>query len=371
MSDAGPGEAGVSGTGQARRGAQAAHEAGPVLPRVSVVVLAYGPEPLLVECVESVLASRDVDADVVLVDNGCTTDAVHRLEGRAGVTVLRPGRNTGFAGGCDLGAEAASGDYLAFVNGDAVVEPGALAALVRALSEDRVGIASGSLRLYDRPDVMNSAGNPVHYLGLCWAGGLGEPASAHSRRAEIASATGAAMALRRSTWDALGGFYEPLFAYHEDAELSLRCWQRGWSVEYVPEAVVLHRYEFSRNPLKMYLLERNRLLTVLTLYEARTLLLIAAPMLALEVALLAVSLRQGWWRQKVRGWWWLLRNRELVRARRTEVQTERLRGDAELARLLTAGFEPGAESGVEPVPVLAAVSGAYWRMVRPLLRRSP
>src|SRR5688500_16908429 len=95
----------------------------PTDPRVTAIVLAYGPEPSLRDCVLAILGSRKVQADVVLVDNGCTTDAVAFLEACAGVSVIRPGLNTGFAGGCNLGARHATGDYLAFVNGDAMVSP--------------------------------------------------------------------------------------------------------------------------------------------------------------------------------------------------------------------------------------------------------
>lgn len=337
------------------------------VPTVSVVVLAYGPEPLLGECVHAVLASTGVAVDVVLVDNGCTTDAVELLDGTPGVTVVRPEENTGFAGGCNLGSRHASGELIGFVNGDAVVEHDAMAALVEALRDDSVAIASGSLRLHERPDVINSVGNPVHYLGLSWAGGLGDPASAHESPQDITSATGAVMMLRRPTWDALGGFCEPMFAYCEDSELSLRAWQRGWRVVYVPDAVALHRYEFSRNDLKFYLLERNRLLMLLTLYQRRTLLLVLGPLLALELAVLLVAARQGWWRQKVRGWVWLWRNRALVRARRREVQAARTVPDRDLTRLLTAEFDPGADSGIAHVPALSALSRGYWRAVRPII----
>src|SRR5690242_20459746 len=86
---------------------------------VSAVILAWGDEPVLEEAVDAVLASEGVDVDVVLVDNGCTSDAVPRLAAVPGVTVLTPGENLGFAGGCNLGASRATGEVLAFVNGDA------------------------------------------------------------------------------------------------------------------------------------------------------------------------------------------------------------------------------------------------------------
>ncbi len=339
----------------------------PGLPRVTAVVLAYGPQPLLSECVDMLLESAGVDVDVVLVDNGGTADAVDRLAGRTGVQVLRPGRNTGFTGGCNLGARQARGDYLAFVNSDAVVEPKALAALVASLDDPGVGLVTAGLRLADRPGLMNSAGNPVHYLGLSWAGGLGEPAAAHATPTDVASASGAAMACRRRTWQELGGLCEELFAYCEDAELSLRCWQRGLRVVYVPDAVVAHHYEFHRNPNKFYLLERNRLFTLLTLYEARTLALLAPALLGLELAVLGVALRQGWARQKLRGWWWLVRHRAAVRARRERMQAARVRSDRELAVLLTGRFAPGPGSGISAPPVLSWLSERYWRLARRLL----
>lgn len=338
-------------------------------PSVTAVILAWGAEPVLGESVAAVLASTGVSIDVVLVDNGCTTDAVDRVRETPGVTVITPGANTGFAGGCNLGARQARGDVVAFVNGDAVVRPEALAALAAALADDTVGLASASLRLYDEPEVINSVGNPVHFSGLSWAGGLGDPAGAHAHATDIASATGAAVAARAERFRALGGFAEPMFAYCEDAELSLRCWQRGWRVRYVPDAVVLHRYEFSRNSQKSYLLERNRLFLVGTLYESRTLAVLAPALLGLELAVALVALRQGWFRQKAAGWWWLLRHRSVVTARRREVQAARRVSDRALAYLLTGDFAPGASTGVAAPRVVRAGSRAYWTVARRLLAR--
>ena len=336
----------------------------PAMPRLTAVMLAWRDEPLLAESVHAVLASEEVEVDVVLVDNGCTSDAVERLSTVAGVTVVDPGENLGFAGGCNLGAGHTTAEFLAFVNGDAVVRPDALRHLVAALADD-VGLATASVRLYDEPDVINSAGNPVHFTGLSWAGGLGQPASAYAVQREVASASGATTVCRRDRFEALGGFCEPMFAYCEDTELSLRTWQRGWKVLYVPEAVALHRYEFSRNPQKFYLLERNRLFLVLTLFGPRLLVAALPPLVALELATLGMALRDGWARQKLAGWWWLLRHAGLVRSRRRQVRSERVVSDRDLARVLTGDLDfdlPGLT-----VPVLARrTSRGYWSIARRL-----
>lgn len=333
--------------------------------RVSAVVLAYGEERLLPRCVESLLI--DPGVDVVVVDNGCTSDAVTVVAALPRVTVVRPGTNLGFPAGANRGARAATGDVLAFVNSDVVVRPGATQALADALLDPAVGLVCASVRLMSDPDLINSVGNPVHYVGLSWAGGLGDPAEEHAAPRDVASITGATFACTRTTWDRLGGFYEPLFLYQEDTELSLRCWQQGLAVRFVPSAVVEHDYEFARNPSKWELLERNRLFFMLTLWERRTLVVLGPALIGMELAMLAVSVAQGWWRAKVRGWIWLLRRRSLIRGRRAEVSRSKRVPDADVLARFTARFEPGAEAGVSAPAVMQAGSSAYWHVARRLL----
>jgi GT2 family glycosyltransferase len=334
---------------------------------VTAVVLAYGAEPWLLACVRSVLASTGVQVEVLLVDNGCTSDAVQELSGWPRVTVLRPGSNLGFAGGVVLGAKGVASEFLAMVNSDAIVDEGALAALVAEASGEDVGIASACVVLGDRPDLVNSVGNPVHLLGFAWAGGFGDPVIAHPAATDVASATGACAVLRTSWWNTLGGFAEEYFAYYEDVELSWRTWQLGRSVRYVPGAVVRHHYEFSRSPLKRYLLERNRLIFILTTYERRTLLLLGPLLVAVELGLLLVSASGGWLRQKTSGWWWIVHHRGWVQARRRWVQSQRIVSDRDMVRLWSTRFDAGHEAtplGAAPVGALVT---AYWAVARRFL----
>ena len=88
-------------------------------------------------------------------------------------------------------------------------------------------------------------------------------------RCDVLAVGSAGMLVRREVWDALGGFDADYVAYCEDVYLSLRAWQAGYRVVHEPEAVVLHHYDFARNSAKFYLLERNRLMNLLLLPEAR------------------------------------------------------------------------------------------------------
>lgn len=335
--------------------------------RVSAIVVAYGDEPCLEPGVHALLDSPGVLVEVVLVDNGCTDGAVERLDGTDGLTVVRPRRNLGFAGGCNAGAAVATGEVVVLVNPDAIVAPEALAALAGVATRPGVGIATASIRLADRPDLLNSAGNDIHFTGMSWSGHFEEPADRHTVERDVIAASGAGMALRKDLWDELGGFDEAFFAYYEDADLSLRCWIRGLRVVFVPEAVVEHRYEFSRNPEKYFLLERNRAVMVWSCWSTRMLVVTAPALALLELTTLAMSIAQGWQGQKLRAWRWLWANRRAVARRRREVQASRVLPDRALAPMLATRLDPG---NLPPPawsrPFDRALS-AWWGLARRLL----
>ncbi|WFE99228.1 glycosyltransferase family 2 protein [Micromonospora sp. WMMD964] len=337
-------------------------------PRITVVMLAYGPEPYLVDAARAALASTDVTVDLVVVDNGCTGGGIDAVKNLPGVRVLSPARNTGYAGGCDVGAAEATGDWLAFVNSDAIVAPDALAKVTTVAAEEDVGAAMASIRLADRPELINTAGNPLHFAGLSWAGGNGEPATAHAHRRSVPSLSGCCFVIGRHLWRELDGFAPEYFAYHEDTELSVRLRQRGLRLEYVPDAVVRHHYEFSRNALKLYLVERNRLVTLLTTYQARTLALLAPALLLTEAAMLTNALTAGWARHKIRGWRWLWQHRGWVRSRRRRLQAERRVPDGVIAELMT-GRLPPTDVTTPGLGVFNLLAGAYWTLAKPLLKR--
>jgi GT2 family glycosyltransferase len=304
---------------------------------------------------------------VVVVDNGGADRSVVESVGHEHLRLVEPGRNLGFAGGCNAGAAEATSEVLVFLNPDTVVGPGALRRLSVTLDDRTIGIAMARLRLLDRPELLNSAGTVIHVSGLSWAGRYGEPAASVRAVEEVPAASGAALAIRRELLDELGGFTGELFMYLEDAELSWRAHLHGLRVVVDPGADVFHDYEFGRHPAKLELLERNRLVFVLTAYSLRLLLLLVPVLAATELTMLAVAARGGWFRGKLGGWWWCLRHlRWLVRRRRATQRLRRVR-DRELAHLLAAVVNPV----MLPLPRGGAlanrVTQAYWSLVRKVL----
>ncbi|MEJ2886622.1 glycosyltransferase family 2 protein [Actinomycetospora aeridis] len=333
---------------------------------VGVIVLAHGAEPWLTECVNSVLASEGVEVELVVVDNSAAPEDIRPLRHRQDLVVLEPGTNTGFAGGCNLGAEHLTSEYLALVNSDCLLDATTLAQLVSEARRPDAGPVMASIRFAERPDVLNSSGNPVHLLGICWAGGL-EETEHRTEPYDVSSASGACLVLRRELWSRLAGFDEFYFAYLEDTELSLRCRRWGLVPRCVPTAIARHHYEFSRNPTKMYLLERNRLLLLATMWPKRALLLLAPLLIAFEIALTLLAFAQGWGPKKVAGWLWLARNTAHVRARRRILQSERAVPQQEWMERLTTRFADHVIGSAAATRVVNAVVTTYWRLVRRLV----
>jgi GT2 family glycosyltransferase len=327
------------------------------VPNAAAIVVAYNNGDELTRCID---ALRGDDIPVVVVNNGNPIE----LE-RDGVQVVQAERNAGFGGGCNLGARATDAEVLVFINPDTVAKPGAVAALADAASS---GIAQARLRLFDRPELLNSSGNVLHVSGLAWPGGYGDQADALTERRDIAYASGAAFAIRTDLFRELGGFTEEYFLYQEDLELCWRARLAGRAVVVEPAADVLHDYAFERpDRRKQYYLERNRLIFVLTAFSGRLLFLLAPVLLAVEAGVVLLSLRQGWWREKVRGWVWLARNSSWLAAHRRETQALRQVPDRELARFLTPELDPRMLELPRGVAMLNSFVSAWWRTVRVFL----
>jgi GT2 family glycosyltransferase len=323
----------------------------------TAIVVAYNNGVALSRCVDALRAD---DVPVVVVNNGEPVDVA-----RDGVQVLEAGRNRGFGAGCNLGAHATDAEVLVFLNPDTVPQPGAVAALADAAG---TGIAQARLRLLDHPELLNSSGNVVHVSGLAWPGGYRDRADAITERREVPYASGAALAIRADVFRELGGFTEELFLYQEDLELCWRARLAGRRVVVEPAADVLHDYAFERpDRRKEYYLERNRLVFVLTAYSARLLLLLAPVLLAVEVGISLLALREGWFREKARGWAWVARHASWLARQRRATQALRRVPDRDLAAFLTPVLDARMLELPGRVAALNWLVSTWWRAVRVFL----
>jgi len=201
-------------------------------PELSVVLVNHEGAACLPRALAALARNTAAEAvEGIVVDSASTDGSWEGVQRHwPAARPLRFETNIGFAAGCNRGAEAARGRLVAFVNFDGEVEERWDEPLRTLLADPDVTVATGLLLTAD--------GRTVEAAGLAIAPnmatyGLGEGAprsAAPSEPLDVAAASGALMMVRREAFLALGGFYEPIWMYGEEADLALR----------VPGRIVLH-----------------------------------------------------------------------------------------------------------------------------------
>jgi GT2 family glycosyltransferase len=336
-----------------------------VLPTLTVLIVAWNSLDELSRTLPALLPELGAGDELIVVDNDSHDGTAERVASLApSARVLRNGRNTGFAAGCNEGAAQAKGDLLVILNPDAAPLPGFGEAIRRPWAEERGWVAWQAL-VADRGGTrINSAGNPVHFTGIAWAGSHGRPIEEAPAAGVVSVLSGACLAIPRRTWADAGGFPERFFLYHEDVDLSLRLRLAGGELGIEPAAIVDHRYEFGREN-KWRWLERNRWAFLIRVYPVTLLLLVAPALIATEMVVVSSSIIGGWGKQKLAATGEVVRWLPSLLRERRLVQATRRISAAEFAAWLT----PDLDSSFIPArsaPVRFALR-AYWRGVLRLL----
>jgi GT2 family glycosyltransferase len=333
------------------------------------VIVAWNSREELARSIPALVPELAEGDELIVVDNDSSDDSaalVAELAPRA--RVVNPGSNLGFAAGANFGAAEARGELVVLLNPDASPLPGWGAAIRRPQMDGRGWAGWMSLVTAEGGQVVNTLGGALHFTGIAWAGGAGDPVPADLRPTEVPFLSGACLAIPRATWERLGGFGERYFLYHEDVDLSLRLRLEGGRIGIEPAAVVDHDYEFSARPGKYRYLERNRWATVLRDYPAPLLALLTPALLATELALMLVSIPGGWARQKWEANLDVLRALGPTLRERRAIQSEREIPSGEFAAFLTPDLDSPYLGRAGRIAPLRWALRAYWRVVRFLLR---
>ena len=224
--------------------------------RVAVVVVLYNSADHLTDFVESLPAGlAGIDYELVAVDNDSSDDGPDLVERLApGATVLRTGRNGGYAAGINLGV-AAAGPHTAVlvVNSDVRLRPGCVAELLRRMRATNAGVVVPRLtdargRLIEsmrrEPSVAHSFWDAV--LSAKLAGrvhDLGETVTdpaAYEVEQRVDWAEGSTQLISRECWEACGPWDESFFLYCEETDFDLRARDAGLGTLYVPTAEAAH-----------------------------------------------------------------------------------------------------------------------------------
>jgi O-antigen biosynthesis protein len=210
----------------------------PRYPRVSVVVCAYNAERTLDRCLASLAALNYPDYEVLVVNDGSHDRTLEIAERHRFCRVISQ-PNMGLSAARNVGAEAATGEIVAYTDSDCVADPDWLNYLVAKMEGSGLEVCGGPN--FSPPEdglvpaaVAVAPGGPTHVL-------LSDEVAEHI--------AGCNMAFRREALLRLGGF-DPIFrAAGDDVDICWRFQDAGFVIGFSPAAVVWH---FRRNTVRAY-----------------------------------------------------------------------------------------------------------------------
>ncbi len=284
-------------------------------PKISIIVATYNRWDLLQRWIVSVRDQSYTNVEMIVVDNGSDAETEENMRafgdtrpvfhsasvtGRVKENVfpkiryMKPGTNTGFAGGNNLGAKQATGEYFFLLNNDAFLGKDTLSDLA-AYAEQHpdvavmqptilIGDGSESLKLKAESWRSNGTGSFFTQWGFLWHRGYQDSlAKLPQEPGPIFTALGAGMLIRADVVKRHGLFDESFFNYFEETDFCWRLWTRGEQVMYVPTDPMWHMggetsktfkekmviFDAYRNRLTAFWrhLERDNLVTVLFYHQ--------------------------------------------------------------------------------------------------------
>ena len=218
-------------------------------PRCSLIVPIHNGLEFLEPMLASLRAcTPDGLFELILSDDGSGEETWRFLEGQRGwAEVVLSTENKGFAAACNAGAARARGEFLVFLNTDIEFKPGWLEALISAADEDDKIGAVGCKLLYPEGTIQHGGvflrDDQLDRVPLIASHDhVGKPSNdlEANQPADLLAVTAAAVLIRRTASDEVGGFDEGYFNGYEDVDLCLKLGQAGWRIVYEPSCELIH-----------------------------------------------------------------------------------------------------------------------------------
>lgn len=234
---------------------------------ISIITVNYNGFNDTCELIDT-LPLNDDSLEVIVIDNASEKNEALLIEARyPNVKAIRSNTNLGFAGGNNLGINAATGKYLFFINNDTIIKDFNINVLINRLeSSNEIGMVCPKIRFAWED-------NPIQFAGYTKlsritlrnkAIGFGEKdMGQHNTPHPTPYAHGAAMLAKREVLEKVGKMPECYFLYYEEYDWSIMFRRAGYEIWYEPLFTIYHKESKStgqNSPLKTYYISRNRLL---------------------------------------------------------------------------------------------------------------
>lgn len=232
------------------------------LPIVSTITVNYNHKYFPKLCVEAVEVSQaQGPIQIIFVDNASSDPTslnfLRLAHEQERLHLIESPENLGFAGGNNLGAKEATGDYILILNPDTQVKPDAIQKMVDYMrANPEIGILGPKLA-YSDGTIQESCRRDMSFLDLIVKRTFLKYIPYFKRREArylmkdfdhdqtqtVELITGACMMLPRSLYESIGGFDDRYFLFMEDFDLCKKVRAEGLQVVYYPEAVVEHHHK--------------------------------------------------------------------------------------------------------------------------------
>ena len=227
-------------------------------PLISIIIPTKDHPDILRNCINSIKTKTSyANYEIIIVNNNSSELATLEYLRTSGLPVLDYSGSFNFSKINNYASEHSHGDYLLFLNNDTeVISPGWIDAMLEHAQRPEVG-AVGCKLLY--PDgsiqhagvIMGLSPDPIygvagHILTRCHYGGQGYFDLLIDTIRNYSAVTGAAMMIRKSLFQKIGGFNEDLAVSYNDVDLCLRLREKGYLIVYTPYAEIYHHESVSR-----------------------------------------------------------------------------------------------------------------------------
>jgi len=252
---------------------------------VAIIIVLYNSKRFLKDLLLSIQNSTYKNYKLIFIDNNSTDDSAEFLtKNYPWVILIKNKKNYGFPKAANQGIEKAlklKAEYIFLLNPDTILHKNCLSELIKAADPNTIFQPLILLFNKKKTNLINSAGNVLHYLGFAYRGDFKKPASLFQKKKEIPVASGAAIFLPAKIIKRIGYLNETFFLYHEETDFSLRARLAGYKIKLLPTAKIWHHYSFSATNRNIFFIERNRFLVLFINLQPKTILLIA-PMLCIN-----------------------------------------------------------------------------------------
>ena len=243
--------------------------------KVSIIIPHLKGKKNLLECIQSIKSKAKFE--ILIVDNDSNDNSINNIKVKfSEVKIIKSDYNRGYAGGCNLGAKHANGEYLFFLNDDTIIQKNTLENLIKIMDDNKnvSSVQPKILNYYNKNkfDYAGACGGFIDYLGYPFARGriintVEIDSKQYDDVTKIFWASGTAFMTRKKIFEKVGMFDEILFAHMEEIDYHWKCSLNDFDILVEPRASIYHKggqtlpYGSFK---KVYLNHRNSLILFLS-----------------------------------------------------------------------------------------------------------